>query len=68
LKQQEALRNFRETIQTRPMSFIKGASKLPMCDLNYMRDPQAVVEVASDILANMITEESLCQPSIYCVS
>jgi|DEB19_MinimDraft_2_1074335.scaffolds.fasta_scaffold18684_1 hypothetical protein len=50
------------------MGFIKGASKLPMCDLNCMRDPQAVVEVSSDILANMIQEESLHQPSIYCVS
>jgi len=39
LKQQEALRNFRERIDTRPMSFIKGNPKLPMCDLNCMRDP-----------------------------
>lgn len=41
------------------MSFIKtpGSIKLPLYDLNNMRDPQAVVEIASDCLQNMMKDE-----------
>ena len=43
-------------------------AKLAMCDLRDMRNPQAVVEVASSCLENMMAMEELHMPSVHCVS
>lgn len=53
------------------MAFMQKADtqlkKLPMCDLRLMREPQAVVEVVSHCLTNMLKTEAEHAASPNCI-